>query len=71
MEGKAYFNLGTAYDFRSDLPKAIDCYEKSLHIAREEGNRDTEGDTYRRKNLFETWDSLRLTQRSSKSYRVL
>ena len=43
-EGKAYFKLGIVYKSRMDFPKAIECYEKSLNIAREAGDRATERD---------------------------
>ncbi|XP_044178397.1 uncharacterized protein LOC114949237 isoform X3 [Acropora millepora] len=45
-EGKAYYNLGLAYNSRNDLPNAMECYEKSLPIAREACDRATEGKAY-------------------------
>ena len=41
-EGDAALSLGIIYDSRSDFQKAIECYEKSLDIAREEGQEKEE-----------------------------
>ncbi|XP_015771254.1 PREDICTED: tetratricopeptide repeat protein 28-like isoform X1 [Acropora digitifera] len=42
-EGDASLSLEIIYDSRSDFQKAIECYEKSLDIAREEGDRARQG----------------------------
>ena len=39
-------NLGIAYYFQSDFPKAVECYKKSLKIAREAGDQATVGKAY-------------------------
>ncbi|XP_015775981.1 PREDICTED: uncharacterized protein LOC107354086 [Acropora digitifera] len=54
-EGKAYFNLGITYKYHGDLPKAIECYEKSLNIYRQTGDRGGEGKAYC--NLGITYES--------------
>ena len=40
------FCHGLVYKSRNDLPKAMECYEKSLPIAREACNRNAEGKAY-------------------------
>ena len=40
-----YFNFGFAYNSQGNFPKAIECYEKSMGIAKEAGNRAAEGKT--------------------------
>ena len=42
-EGKAYCNLGIAYDSLGDFKKAIDYHERDLKIAKEVGDRSGEG----------------------------
>ena len=45
-EGKAYENLGNAYQCLSDYQKAIEGHEKQLEIALEIGDRDGESRAY-------------------------
>jgi len=45
-EGRAYGNLGNAYQSLGDYGKAIDCHEKRLKIATEIGDRAGEGRAY-------------------------
>ena len=42
-EGRAYGNLGNAYDSLGDYQKAIEYHEKHLKIAKEIGDRAGEG----------------------------
>ena len=44
--GDAYFKLGNTYEAHGDFPNAIECYEKSLNLYRQTGNRDGEGKAY-------------------------
>ena len=41
-EGRAYGNLGNAYDSLGDLEKTLDCYERSLKIAKNVKDRSRE-----------------------------
>ena len=45
-EGKAYGNLGNAYDSLGDFQKAIEYHERHLKISKEVGNRAGEGKAY-------------------------
>ena len=45
-EGRAYGNLGNAYDSLGDYQKAIEYHEKHLKIAKEIGDRAGEGGAY-------------------------
>ena len=45
-EGDASLSLGIVYDSRGEFTKAIECYEKSLNIARKAGDRAREGTAY-------------------------
>ena len=42
-DGSFYYDLGMDYISRFDVPKAIDCFEKSLDIAENAGDQATEG----------------------------
>ena len=45
-EGRAYGNLGNAYQSLGDYQKAIEYHEKRLKIAKEIGDRAGEGGAY-------------------------
>ena len=45
-EGRAYCNLGNAYDSLGDFQRAIEYHEKDLSIAKDVGNRAGEGRAY-------------------------
>ena len=45
-EGRAYGNLGLAYQSLGDYQKAIEYHEKRLKIAKESGDRAGEGRAY-------------------------
>ncbi|CAH3196420.1 unnamed protein product, partial [Porites evermanni] len=55
-EGKAYCNLGNAYDSLGDFQKAIEYHERDLKISKEVGDRAGEGKAYG--NLGNAYDSL-------------
>jgi len=56
-QGKAYRNLGNAYDSLGDFKKAIHYHERHLEILKELGDRSGEGNAYG--NLGNAYDSLR------------
>ena len=45
-EGRAFRNLGNAYDSLGDFQKAIEYQERHLKIAKEVGNKAGEGGAY-------------------------
>ena len=42
----AYWNLGIAYSSLYDFPKTIEFYQKNVSIAKEIGDKESEGDGY-------------------------
>ena len=61
QETEAYFGLGHAYTRNNQIQTAIECYEKTLKIAKERGDKQQEidayfalGDAYRLNNQFQT-----------------
>ena len=55
-EGRAYGNLGNAYESLGQFKEAIEYHKKSLSVAKEVGDRAGEGRAYR--NLGDVYDSL-------------
>ena len=55
-EGRAYCNLGSAYDSLGDFQKALECHERHLKISEEVGDKAGEGAAYG--NLGSAYDSL-------------
>ena len=45
-EGRAYGNLGIAYNYLYDVSKAVDFHQKKVSIARLIGDRLSEGEEY-------------------------
>ena len=46
MEGIAYCNLGSAYQYLQEFPEAMECHKKQLRIAEEVGDREGKGRPY-------------------------
>ena len=66
-EGRAFRNLGNAYDSLGDFQKAIEYQERHLKIAKEVGNKAGEGGAYDNLcNAYQNFVKPKVVPRKSK-----